>query len=635
MYVLAQPASLPPPPVMSYPPPTGMFDLHSFPYPSSASYSAAALPYDLSSMYTQPPQSSNYDFSYSLLPSAGPAVSDYNTAAPYSVYPHSQSAACSPSSAAHPMPPADLISAFPSPASSPTPARQLGRYLDSEAPVSTVAALSLPGSRSSSLLPYSALHDRRSSSAVGTHAIDNQRPHSSTRSTAAVSPPSGPTSVPMTASASHPAFTGKVKEEYVEIRSLGSSLLLDVSPLSDLPELRVNVDMANYHSTDSADSSTSSPCTTSTDPSHSPISLPSFHASSYISSTPSSPIPADIEAMVNAIDFQFAAAEKLLRPIRHRKRRRKVAEINPLEVWRCQHAPCDKVYKRTSSVSINRHKEVCEYRPNATNGSASETVGGVKSKEKNTGIDVLQLIQQLLSGDENGQNPLGQLTSMASNGVSLEQLLTGALSEQLVKHITAQLAPTPVPAASVTKSNHASASVKRSTPTAARKRAHTSSTVSELPELMRASTTPATQPVSAPSTHKRIMITPPSEDLLGADTVPLMAEPSTPSPTGAAVHFHSPLSAPVSSSLPHPTHHARSYSASLGRQYPQLVKGSFLGNGAGLLSGLVGTMNSELGRMRGGINGADEKVDATTALSLKAAQVALAQRELVASLFGH
>ena len=432
----------------------------------------------------------------------------------------------------------------------------------------------------------------------------------------------------MTPALTHSAFASKVKEEPVDGSALQMSHIHDVSTLpdsDDLAELRVNVDMAN--STDS--NSHNTPSTTSPDPSHSPISLPSFTVSS-ISSTPSSPIPADIEAMVNAIDFEFAATSKLLRPIRHRKRRRKVTEINPLEVWRCPHAPCEKIYKRTSSVSINRHKEVCEYRPGAA-GTVKAAEASAASKQKSNSVEVLQLVQQLLSGEANGHNSLNQLMNLTSGGVSLEQLLTGALSEQLVKHITAQLINSPA-----TGAVGAKAAGPSPTSTTARKRTNANAaTVSELPELLRASSTPGTQAAAPLSKHKRIMITPPRENLLGHDTRTAHTEPSTPSTNGFnSLSLHSPASAPAASHLPHSTHHARSHSASLGRQHPQLIQGSFFGHG-GLLTGLVGTVGNDLAKTRAANHAGEDKLDANAALSLKAAQVAMAQRELVASLYGH
>ena len=648
MYVPSVPASLAASHMPSYPQPPSMFDLHPFAHPSPPPYPQ----HDGPSLYglSMPP---NYDFSYSPQPpsfpptatatATGTAGSDY---AAYGFHSHSASSssalpshsACSSSSSLlHPMPPADLISAFPSRQSSSSSSAsfsppRLPQYVDTEAAVSTVAALSL-SPRSSTCPPYSPHHDRRSSAAVGTHIMDNQHAHRSTTQPGyhSANAQSGPMAVPITPSQSHPdTRLVKVKEELLlddSERSMQLSPMMHHSAL-----LRVNVHMANecYPPFGSA----------SPDGSHSPMSLPSFTASS-LSSNPSSPVPADIEAMDNAIDFQFAATGKPLRPVRHRKRRRKVTEINPLEVWRCPHKPCDKIYKRTSSVSINRHKDVCEYKPlTAAATSAAEGAGKpVKGAEAPAGNknknDVLQLVQQLLSSEqvgENGQSPISQLLSMATGGMSLEQLLAGALSEQIVKSISAQLASTPVAAAAV---RAASASAAPATPAAGRKRSHHSTASSEMPALVRATSTPGMQatPHSAPSLYKRI-VTPQREDTTMA------VSPSTPSPTAAlpfpSLSVHSPVSAPAVARLPHSTHHARSCSAALARHYPQPVKGSFLGNG-GFLTGLVGTMGNELVKARAAVAAAkeDHKVDATAALSLKAAQVALAQRELVASLYGH
>ena len=639
MYVLTTPDVLLPATSYSQPLSPSTFDMH-FPFPPPPP--TASYPCDMSSMYGSTvmhlPASSDFDFSFPAPPTADEfAVADVDT--PYCFQPQPQSAASTQSTAAsaHSMPPADLISAFPSLLSSnstspSTSSRRLRGHVDTSAPVSTVAALHLPPP-SAATPPYSAHHDRRSSAAVGTHTIDNQRAHTSWQSYTGLTASSGPRAVRINSSLSYPAFIPKVKEEpQVDSRSLHSSLLLgeaNMLPLLDLPDLRVNVDMANEFG-----SYCHTPCTTSPDASHSPISLPSFTVSS-ISSTPSTPVLADVEAMVNAIDFEFATTDKLMRPIRHRKRRRKVSEINPLEVWRCPNAPCEKNYKRTSSVSINRHKEVCEHRLGAA-GKTGVGAGADQSATKSVGSEVLQLIQKLLSGKAaNDQQPLNQPMNMTTNDVSLEQLLTGALSEHILRSLTAQLT-TPALAASPAKP--AAPFVTPTKPAAGRKRVFNSATsMSELPSLMRASTTPNTQPSARP-THKRLMVAAPSESLV-ADTVRALAySPSTPSPTGAMA-FHSltlrsPVSAPPASHLPRSTHHARSHSVSQGHQYPQHVRGSFVDNG-GLLTGPIGTVGNDLAKARAASGSSDEKVDAVSALSLKVTSVAQAQRELVASLFGH
>ena len=403
--------------------------------------------------------------------------------------------------------------------------------------------------------------------------------------------------------------------------------------------------------------------------------------------------------MDNAIDFQFATAYTPLRTIRHRKRRRKVDEINVCEIWRCGNAECSKIYKRTSSVSINRHKEECEYR--VIGSEATDPLSQQQQQESGSSVsgsgssaDVMQLIQQLLSGEsESGgggsstkvANPLTKLLSMATDGVSLEQLLTGALSEHLIRHLTAQQTSTTsptttTPAATLAALSSTTTPLAVKTPAAAaagRKRSYrtpsinsASASTGDLPSLTRSSTTPATlatTQLSAPphTPQKRIKVLVPRDDdvrvATTADSIPApmmmhMEHPSTPSPTNAlSVHLlslHSPHSTPAAShhhyqmlhyqqqqqqyTLPHSVHHARAYSALMGRQHynhhntPQPVRGSFLNSG-GLLTGLVG---NELVKAR--VAGVGEgKLDATAALSLKAAQVAMAQRELVANLFGH
>ena len=744
MYVLPHPSSLPPPP-LSFPL-SPLFDVPGFPYPPPPATpypAAAALPYDLTA-YGQPlppppPPPSAFDYYH--------PGSDYSTAAaampPYGFYTQHQPAVPAasstglsfhsppqtghsptpqPSSLSFQLPSTDLISTLPTSRSSSSQSqsqspshscfhssshsssrssrssissRSPKRFVDTDAPVSTVAALDLSSpahsfshsSSTPSTPPYSAHHDRRSSAAVGTHTIDCQRATAAASNANAnanstmPTTPSGPTAVPMS-----PAHCPVKSEKSVE---QGTDI--------QLPGLRVNVYMANSthsptsHSHSHSHSHSSTPSTTSPSLTHSPISLPSFTASttspstsspsSPSPSTPCSPISDELDAMDNAIDFQFAATGKPSRPIRHRKRRRKVSEISVMEVWRCANRPCDKIYKRTSSVSINRHKEVCEHRA-ITLG----TLGDVSSKLSNASIfslkegtagsngagsDVLTLIQQLLSVDgvsanaagnissSNGQNALSQLLNMATGGVSLEQLLTGALSEHLIRQLTAQLAPTPAsnntPAAQTAPP--AATPAATSIPAAGRKRSYSSAngngsaSTGDLPALTRSTTTTPTSlasPHSAPpQAHKRITVTQLSENDI----------PSTPSPTSALnmhnFNLHSPHSAPPTPTyhhlyqqhqqqqqtpLPHSSYHARSHSASLNRQQyhtPQLIRGSFLGGAGGaggLLAGLVGNDLVKAARVAGC---GGEKMDAMAALSLKAAQVAMAQRELVANLFGH
>ena len=44
-----------------------------------------------------------------------------------------------------------------------------------------------------------------------------------------------------------------------------------------------------------------------------------------------------------------------------RKRRRRTAELTAKELWRCPNNGCTKVYKRTSTISVNVHKKNCTY----------------------------------------------------------------------------------------------------------------------------------------------------------------------------------------------------------------------------------------------------------------------------------
>ena len=48
---------------------------------------------------------------------------------------------------------------------------------------------------------------------------------------------------------------------------------------------------------------------------------------------------------------------------RTRNKRRRVEDISPHEIWRCPFPPCPKIYKRTSTISIQNHRIACAHRP--------------------------------------------------------------------------------------------------------------------------------------------------------------------------------------------------------------------------------------------------------------------------------
>jgi hypothetical protein len=48
-----------------------------------------------------------------------------------------------------------------------------------------------------------------------------------------------------------------------------------------------------------------------------------------------------------------------VKPVRSRKRRRHLEDIPECEIWRCNSSPCAKIFKRTSSISIQNHRDTC------------------------------------------------------------------------------------------------------------------------------------------------------------------------------------------------------------------------------------------------------------------------------------
>ena len=62
-----------------------------------------------------------------------------------------------------------------------------------------------------------------------------------------------------------------------------------------------------------------------------------------------------------------------------RQRRRRTAELNDKELWRCPNNGCIKVYKRTSTISVNAHKTNCTFRMNVQNISVCIDLYCIKS----------------------------------------------------------------------------------------------------------------------------------------------------------------------------------------------------------------------------------------------------------------
>ena len=139
------------------------------------------------------------------------------------------------------------------------------------------------------------------------------------------------------------------------------------------------------------------------------------------------------------------------RVFRHRKKRRKAVDIAPAELWHCSFAPCDKIYKRTSSVSINKHKLTCEHRPDELTGLTPLQHAAAAAVCLPQQPQLVQQARQLLPTpdeaaammeDEEALSLPGSPLSPSSpcHVVELERVLAGALSKSMIAHIAA-LAP--------------------------------------------------------------------------------------------------------------------------------------------------------------------------------------------------
>ena len=118
---------------------------------------------------------------------------------------------------------------------------------------------------------------------------------------------------------------------------------------------------------------------------------------------------AEDDAINNAVDFgSFSKSSKASRKPRHRKKRRAVTDIDSHELWKCSFRPCDKIYKRTSSVSIHKHRETCEHRPislTAFNQFAAAT--GLNGSNLNPMATMMGMNYGMGLGDMSGMAALG------------------------------------------------------------------------------------------------------------------------------------------------------------------------------------------------------------------------------------
>jgi hypothetical protein len=148
------------------------------------------------------------------------------------------------------------------------------------------------------------------------------------------------------------------------------------------------------------------------------------------------------------------------RVFRHRKKRRKAADIAPGELWHCSFAPCKKIYKRTSSVSITKHKNTCQHRPDDGTGfpPVQDAAAAICLPQQE---QFMQHSRQLTAAAQE------EAASLADSPVSppspcdvvqLQRVLAGVLSESMIAHIAAL---TPRAASSSASSDSAMPHVKR------------------------------------------------------------------------------------------------------------------------------------------------------------------------------
>ena len=98
-----------------------------------------------------------------------------------------------------------------------------------------------------------------------------------------------------------------------------------------------------------------------------------------------------------------------------------MTDIKSTEIWHCQWGGCEKIYKRTSSVSINKHKETCEWRPVGWGTPGGGVEGAVG---EGGGVLTLGMLQGMLRG-EGGAGGVGML----------EGILAGAMNATLMQQL--------------------------------------------------------------------------------------------------------------------------------------------------------------------------------------------------------